>query len=257
MIACKNCETDFEGKYCPNCGQKAKTRRITTAHVLDDLRQAVVHFDKGFLFTIMELTRRPGHAVRDFIEGKRANLMKPVKFTVWASALSFLVFHLVGLDDQMMEIMRAGNPDFAKTEKLSRFFFEHTTLMMLAMIPTLALFSWAMLRRHAYNYAEHFVAMAFLMGQCSVFSVPMSLVQRWLGATSINAYMVLPLLLWVGYVGWGMVQLLQPTRHKWLVWVKAGLSVLLGYFLLIFTIAIVFAILMLAFPNWMKAFLQS
>lgn len=257
MTICKNCSTEFEGKYCPDCGQKAKTRRITTAHVLDDLRQAVVHFDRGFLFTIKELALRPGHAVRDFIEGKRTNLMKPVKFAAWASAISFLVFHLMGLDDLMIETMRAQDPNFAKTEKLSRVFFEHTTLMLFAMIPLIAMISWRLFRKSGYNYAEHFVAIAFFMGQCSVFTILLSPLQKWLGMLgSLNAMLVPSLLIWVVYLGWGMVQLLRPT-NKILAWIKVAVSVLLGYFLLIVLIALVFLLLLILFPEWIKSFLQG
>ncbi len=36
MTVCKNCALEFEGKYCPECGQKASTKRFTTRILLKD-----------------------------------------------------------------------------------------------------------------------------------------------------------------------------------------------------------------------------
>ncbi|MCK6693727.1 MAG: DUF3667 domain-containing protein, partial [Thermoanaerobaculia bacterium] len=84
------------------CGQKAKTKRITTKTVWEEVRKSVIHYDQGFSYTVLQLLRRPGHAIREYLEGKRVNHIKPVKFLLWSTAINFLVFHLLGLDAEMI-----------------------------------------------------------------------------------------------------------------------------------------------------------
>ena len=80
MTTCKNCVFEFEEKFCPQCGQKAKTKRITTKTVWEEVRRSMIHYDSGFFFTMLQLLRRPGHAIREYLEGKRTMHFKPVKF---------------------------------------------------------------------------------------------------------------------------------------------------------------------------------
>jgi hypothetical protein len=67
MIACKNCSTEFEGKHCPQCGQRAKVKRITTQAVFEGIRDWLIQLDSGFLFTFLQLACRPGPAIREFL----------------------------------------------------------------------------------------------------------------------------------------------------------------------------------------------
>ena len=51
MISCKNCSTEFEGKFCSNCGEKAKAARISFPQILNDIRSYIIHFDQGFMLS--------------------------------------------------------------------------------------------------------------------------------------------------------------------------------------------------------------
>lgn len=71
---CLNCNNQIQNNFCSVCGQKLSTHRYSLQHFfVHDLVHGVFHVDKGFLFTIKELFTRPGHSMREFIEGKRAN----------------------------------------------------------------------------------------------------------------------------------------------------------------------------------------
>ena len=60
---CKNCNTEINKNYCPNCGQPTKLKRIDGHYILSEIG-SVLNFDKGILFTIRELLLRPGQSVR-------------------------------------------------------------------------------------------------------------------------------------------------------------------------------------------------
>lgn len=92
MTTCKNCGTEFEGKYCPRCGQKASTRRIVTRDLFTDLIKKLIPWDKGFLFTLRRLMTSPGRMVRDYLDGHRVDYSKPLSFLFLVTAIVLFAF---------------------------------------------------------------------------------------------------------------------------------------------------------------------
>jgi len=76
-LVCKNCSNDLVGNFCSNCGQKAGTFRITFRELWHHIPHAVFHIDHGFFYTAKELAVRPGHAIREYLEGKRKYHFSP------------------------------------------------------------------------------------------------------------------------------------------------------------------------------------
>ncbi len=261
MTVCKNCTTEFEGKFCPQCGQKAKTKRITTKQVFSEARQRIFHYEQGFWYTSKALLTRPGHAIREYLEGKRVRHIKPIKFMFWASAISFLLFHFSGLDKEMMEKLaeqQAASPIGQQlSQKVFQTFTDHPAIMMFCMIPMIAFWSRVLFRRKGYNFAEHFVLNTFLMGELSLASIvtmPISMfINRFADTT-------LPMTLfsvgiWVVYFSWAYTQFFQ--RRNTGTWLKGGLAILLGYFFVIFFIAILTALAVIFFKPQLEAWIMN
>lgn len=59
MILCKNCGKEVDGKYCSECGQSAKTDRLTWKSVLESLVHGIFHMDNTFMRTTWVLIRNP------------------------------------------------------------------------------------------------------------------------------------------------------------------------------------------------------
>ncbi|MBR5075370.1 MAG: DUF3667 domain-containing protein [Bacteroidales bacterium] len=75
---CKNCGLEYKGKFCPRCGQKASTSRLTPSNILSNTLE-VLNFDKRSVpGTILELFYRPGHFIRDYLTGHRAPYYAPI-----------------------------------------------------------------------------------------------------------------------------------------------------------------------------------
>ena len=70
-IICKNCNYNFKGKYCNNCGQTADTHRLDFHYLWHQFKHGLLHFDDGILYSGIELFTRPGHSIREFVNGKR------------------------------------------------------------------------------------------------------------------------------------------------------------------------------------------
>lgn len=66
---CLNCTAPVTQNYCANCGQKSTAHRYSIKHFLaHDFIYGVWYIDKG-IFTLKGLFARPGHSVREFIQG--------------------------------------------------------------------------------------------------------------------------------------------------------------------------------------------
>ena len=59
ITTCLNCGTEFEGNFCPECGQKADTGRFTMRFIFENLVAAFTSKDGGLWFTLKSLFTRP------------------------------------------------------------------------------------------------------------------------------------------------------------------------------------------------------
>lgn len=93
-ITCKNCETEFEGNYCPQCGQSVKNLNRPFHFVIYDFAGTVFSFDTRFFRTLGHLLVSPGKIAHDFVEGKRARYMAPFQMYVFVSFVFFFTLSL-------------------------------------------------------------------------------------------------------------------------------------------------------------------
>lgn len=159
--SCLNCGAVYTGNFCTKCGQKARTHRISFATLAHEIPHSLLHLDKGFFFTLKELTIRPGKAVREYLAGKRVNHFPPLAYLVlWGTINSFL-FHL-------------GHADVSITPgllfpQMSMLFVKYPALMFCSLIPFISFWSWLFNRHTGYNYWENFVLNTYLVAQFIVF----------------------------------------------------------------------------------------
>lgn len=167
---CKNCDNRVQGKFCSNCGQPAGTHRISAHFLWHDIQHGLLHVDKGILFTARQLFTRPGHSIREFLQGKRVKHFKPVSMVlILAGIYGFLThyFHINILSNNI-EIKGIGEKadEMRKViENASQWLAGHYSLYSLLQIPVLAFCTWLFFRRAGYNFIEHIVINSFLTGQ--------------------------------------------------------------------------------------------
>jgi len=95
---CLNCGSNLNSyKFCPVCGQKAATHRLSFHELWHDLLHNFTHADKSIFRLVGALAVRPGVVAREYVDGKRAKYFKPVNFfLVVGTILVFMIsyFHL-------------------------------------------------------------------------------------------------------------------------------------------------------------------
>ena len=170
-MLCKNCSEQVDQKYCPNCGQKATTGRISLPGLIRDLPHAVFHIDKGILFNVVQLFKRPGPAIIDYLDGKRKNFFHPASYLVIALVLNYLVVKITDLhfyDEGELATMSALEAQAIKDYDGTQWWFlEHTYMYILPAIPSSTLFLFLIFRlmKQTYNVAETAVVVLFVIAQ--------------------------------------------------------------------------------------------
>jgi hypothetical protein len=96
VTKCLNCGTEFEGKYCPECGQSADTKRFTVRFIFENLLRAILSNDGGVWITLKSLFIRPGQMMLDIIHGKRKSYFSPFPMLFLTLSLYVVIFTFTG-----------------------------------------------------------------------------------------------------------------------------------------------------------------
>lgn len=89
---CLNCGTIVQGKYCHVCGQENVVPKESFWHMVTHFSYDITHFDSKFFTTLKDLLFKPGYLSREYMAGRRASYLHPVKMYVFTSAIFFLLF---------------------------------------------------------------------------------------------------------------------------------------------------------------------
>ena len=89
---CLNCGTHVMGRFCHNCGQENLEPKETVWHLVSHFFQDVTHFDGKFFKSLKDLLLKPGFLSKEYIIGRRASYLNPVRMYLFTSAIFFLIF---------------------------------------------------------------------------------------------------------------------------------------------------------------------
>lgn len=158
---CLNCNEAVSQKFCPNCGQKTDTHRITFKHlVFHDIIHGVWHFEKGILFTLKEAITRPGKAAIDYIEGKRIRYYNVFYLALILIGLNIFVVHYY---DMLSQEYTPQIEKFSyKNDKLDVFLENYSKLLLLGLLPLFAFNSFILFRKRKLNFSEHVIIAGML-----------------------------------------------------------------------------------------------
>lgn len=89
---CLNCGAIVQGRYCQNCGQENVVPHETFWHMAKHFLYDITHFDSKFFDSMKFLLLKPGFLPTEYVRGRRASYLNPVKKYVFTSAIFFLLF---------------------------------------------------------------------------------------------------------------------------------------------------------------------
>ena len=86
---CLNCGAVLAGTWCARCGQRAVALRPTVHELLHEAFHELAHFDGKIIRTAKLLLFKPGELTREFLDGKRARSVSPIRLYLLCSLLFF------------------------------------------------------------------------------------------------------------------------------------------------------------------------
>lgn len=101
MSVCLNCAAAVDNDFCPDCGQQTKTKRAPIIDVMRDALADFFAFDSRIFKSFLPLIVRPGRLTEMYLEGKRTQLISPVRMYIF---VSFIFFFFVMPDISSLNI---------------------------------------------------------------------------------------------------------------------------------------------------------
>lgn len=174
-MTCKNCDQPIEGNYCSHCGQSTKVDKINFSNFITDFTDSVFQVNHGLFFSIKELFLRPGYSIKDYLNGKRKNHIKPIAYALTLSTIYFIfsqVFESTTIADDFIigfsnfsEVKGSNQEDL----KILQWFADNYAYTTLLLLPIFSLGSYLSFKNAKYNYLEHLVLNAYIAGQQAIF----------------------------------------------------------------------------------------
>ncbi len=211
-------------------------KRISTKTIGASLL-AILNLERGILYTIWELIKNPGAAMRRYLFTDRSGFIEPLKFLVLTIPIYlFLTFtffpdtgFFAGFENGLAGASDGTtNPEKqALAKKLISIFKEYANLVLLVTVPVAALFTRLIFRKYRLYFGEHLVLNAFLYGFLTFVTI-LLLPSTWM-SDSLNSWLIL--ILYFFYTSYFLQSFFQ---FSW--WRAFGNSTLIYLFSIVSTV---------------------
>lgn len=114
---CLNCGQEVTERFCSHCGQENIEPREGFWQLLVHFFNDFTHFDGKFFSTISILMLQPGKLTQDYIAGKRASYLNPIRMYLFISLTFFVVQYLLPPAEEKEE--RFGDKVMTKASVVS------------------------------------------------------------------------------------------------------------------------------------------
>jgi hypothetical protein len=94
---CRNCGDIRAGRYCPSCGQRKVDVRASLGAVFADVLQDELVLNRALPRTVIGLLFRPGFLTDEYVRGRIARYIPPLRLYLVTSIVFFLVISFIGL----------------------------------------------------------------------------------------------------------------------------------------------------------------
>jgi hypothetical protein len=113
LTHCENCGAALVGPYCAECGQPAVDYRRSFGALLADAADAFFNLDARFFQSFGLLLFKPWRLTNEFVEGKRARHVHPLRVYLIASVTFFLVINFLARGTHLKSRTSADHTKFS------------------------------------------------------------------------------------------------------------------------------------------------
>ena len=103
---CLNCQYPIspEDRFCPECGQPNRPARQSIGEWIREFFASFLSVDSKFVHSIIPLILKPGKLTEDYVRGKRARYIHPIRLYLAISILMFFVLSIQNNPAQGIEV---------------------------------------------------------------------------------------------------------------------------------------------------------
>jgi hypothetical protein len=101
---CLNCGAVVQGRFCQVCGQENIEPKESFWHLVTHFMYDITHFDGKFFSTLKYLLFKPGFLSHEYLRGRRASYLHPIRMYVFTSAFFFLIFFSFQKENSLIKI---------------------------------------------------------------------------------------------------------------------------------------------------------
>lgn len=88
---CSNCATPLQGSYCHHCGQQQGTSIRNVFSLIQEFFGEIGNWDSRVIRTLVPLLIRPGFLSQEYVAGRRAPYVPPLRLYLFSSIVCFLM----------------------------------------------------------------------------------------------------------------------------------------------------------------------
>lgn len=187
VITCSNCGCYCTSRFCPDCGQSVKERRLDNQTFFIGLLLGLLRINQGFLYTALQLLFHPWKVIRDYIQCRRVKYVAPISMLIVVCFISAFVSGLMPSDpDGVVEETGTGRVGlvYKMTLAVTDLIMNNMVVRNLTIyIPTVLAIPIVYWKSGAkkYNIAEYFAAMIYMTSSILLFGIlicPLSLLSE-------------------------------------------------------------------------------
>jgi hypothetical protein len=218
---CKNCNKEVNSKFCPECGQPTNLKRIDGKYIIHEIEH-VLHFERGILYTIRELSTNPGQNIRNYLLENRSRLVKPIIFIIITSLIYTILNHLFHIEDGYVKFHEAKDETSSAVASIVKWVQGHYGYANIMMGVFIALWLKVFFKKSNYNFFEILIMLCFVMGMGMLIFSIFVIVQ---GITHFNL-MTIAGVIGIAYCVWAIGQFYD--KKKPVSYIKGLFAYILG-----------------------------
>lgn len=207
MANCTNCGAALTGKFCSTCGQKKfSPHDLTISKFILNFFEDFFKFDSNVFRTIRCLLFRPGFLSNEYVQGRIASYVKPLKLFVFTCVIVLFLGPLIAkhdysfaLDD--LDFMQEKIEEVSVKKNISKdIFIEKFNSTYISKMPffyLIAIIAFTLLLglifiRQKRVFAEHLVFSLHFYTTCLIFYLIESLVSKFTDASFLIVALIIP-----------------------------------------------------------------
>lgn len=212
-------------EQCEHCKKPISREGLSVRFLVLDALNQLFNLDRGLIFTLLEMLRRPQAVIMAFVEGNRFRYMNPFRLLLISATLAVIVDAITGSSELIGAIaVRTEGPNLNQIR-------DNMDLIIIAMVPLFALGTFLVFRKPKWNYAEHLAINAYGLSTITIFGALLSLL-----AMPFSDQVRLSIESSSQFLNLFMVYLFVKTWDYG--WIKSFLLLVLSYFVTIFAVAV-------------------